>query len=225
MQQHEGHRQRMRRRFLRHGLDNFDDHSILELLLFYAIPRKDTNFIAHALMDRFGSLSAVFDASEAELRKIEGLGENAVALLRLMPQVCQRYLLSQMPSGERLDTTARAARYLIPRFIREREEVILALFLGARRHVISCCEVARGVVNAATVNARRIAELALEQRASGVILSHNHLSGIVLPSSEDEAATYHIQKALALVGVELIDHIIVAGCDYLSIAESGLLRL
>jgi DNA repair protein RadC len=213
MQPHDGHRQRTRNRFLRHGLDNFDDHNVLELLLFYAIPRQDTNLIAHALINQFGSLNAVFDASEAELRKVEGLGQNAV------------YLLSQAPPGERLDTTARAARYLIPLFIGEREEVIYTLCLGARRRVICCCEVARGVVNAATVNARRIAELALEQRASGVILSHNHLSGIVLPSAEDETATYHIQKALALVGVELLDHIIVAGCDYISMAESGVLRM
>jgi DNA repair protein RadC len=225
MQPHDGHRQRTRNRFLRHGLDNFDDHNVLELLLFYAIPRQDTNLIAHALINQFGSLNAVFDASEAELRKVEGLGQNAVVLLRLMPQICRRYLLSQAPPGERLDTTARAARYLIPLFIGEREEVIYTLCLGARRRVICCCEVARGVVNAATVNARRIAELALEQRASGVILSHNHLSGIVLPSAEDETATYHIQKALALVGVELLDHIIVAGCDYISMAESGVLRM
>jgi DNA repair protein RadC len=105
----------------------------------------------------------------------------------------------------------------------EREEVIYVLCLDARRRVLCCREIGRGVVNAAAVNARRVAELALEQRASAVILSHNHLSGSALPSFEDESATRSMEKALALVGVELADHIVVAGCDYVSMAESGVL--
>jgi len=221
---HSGHRERMKKRFLEYGLDNFDDHSALELLLFYAIPRRDLNPVAHALLKRFGSLNGVFEASAAELRQVEGLGENAASLLRIIPQVSRRYMLSRTPAGAVLDTVARAARYLIPYFMYERDEVVYVLCLDARRCAVCCREISRGVVNAAAVNARRIAELALEQRASGVILSHNHLSGNALPSAEDESATRQIEKALALLGVELIDHIVVAGCDYVSMAECGSLR-
>ena len=223
MSVHSGHRERMKKRFLEHGLDNFDDHSALELLLFYAIPRRDLNPVAHALLERFGSLNGVFEASAAELRQGEGLGENAATLLRIIPQVSRRYMLSRTPAGAVLDTVAQAARYLIPYFMYERDEVVYVLCLDARRRAVCCREIGRGVVNAAAVNARRIAELALEQRAGSVILSHNHLSGNALPSAEDENATRQIARALALLGVELLDHIVVAGCDYVSMAECGTL--
>jgi DNA repair protein RadC len=117
----------MKKRFQEYGLDNFDDHSALELLLFYAIPRRDLNPVAHALLKRFGSLNGVFEASAAELRQVEGLGENAASLLRIIPQVSRRYMLSRTPAGAVLDTVARAARYLIPYFMYERDEVVYVL--------------------------------------------------------------------------------------------------
>ena len=221
---HDGHRQRMKRRFLDHGLDNFDDVNALELLLFYAQPRQDTNAMAHALLDRFGSLSAVLEASPAELRSVSGIGENAAALLGLIPAVSRRYMLNKTPAREPVDTPAAAGRLLIPRYMYETEEVVYALLLDARKQPIRCVELSRGTVNAAEINARRLAELALEHRASAVILSHNHLSGVALPSAEDEISTAQLRRALNLLGVELSDHIIVAGCEYVSMAESGLLR-
>ena len=213
---HDGHRQRMKRRFLEHGLDNFDDVNVLELLLFYAQPRQDTNAMAHALLDRFGSLSAVLEARPAELRNVNGIGDNAAALLGLIPAVSRRYLLDKSPAA--------AGRYFIPRFMYETEEVVYALLLDARKQPICCRELSRGTVNAAEINARRLAELSLERRASAVILAHNHLSGVALPSAEDEIATAQLRRALGLLGVELSDHIIVAGCEYVSMSESGLLR-
>ena len=221
---HDGHRQRMKKRFLEHGLDNFDDVNALELLLFYAQPRQDTNGLAHALLERFGSLSAVLEASAADLRAVEGVGDNAAALLALIPAVSRRYMIEKTPADEPVDDPASSGRYFIPRFMYEREEVVLALLLDARKRPILCREVGRGVVNAAEINARKVAELCLERRASAVILAHNHLSGVALPSAEDEAATARLRRALGLIGVELSDHIVVAGCEYVSLRESGLMR-
>ena len=221
---HDGHRQRMKKRFLEHGLDNFDDVNVLELLLFYAQPRQDTNAMAHALLNRFGSLSAVLEASPPELQTVSGIGDNAAALLGLIPAVSRRYMLDKTPAAEPVDTPAAAGRYFLPRFMYETEEVVYALLLDARKQPICCREMSRGTVNAAEINARRLAELALEHHASAVILSHNHLSGVALPSAEDEISTAQLRRALSLLGVELSDHIIVAGCEYVSMAESGLLR-
>ena len=221
---HDGHRQRMKTRFLEHGLDNFDDVNVLELMLFYALPRQDTNATAHALLDRFGSLHAVLEASPRDLTAVSGVGESAAALLRLIPEISRRYMVEKSDSAEPVDTPTAAGRYFIPRFMYETEEVVLALLLDARKRPLLCRELSRGTVNAAEISARKLAELCLERRASGVILAHNHLSGVALPSAEDETATASLSRALGLLGVELCDHVIVAGCEYVSMRESGMLR-
>ena len=221
---HEGHRLRMKQRFLNHGLDNFDDVNALELLLFYAAPRRDTNVLAHALLDRFGSLSGVLEASEEELGSVSGVGENAAALLRLIPALSRRYMVDKTPDTEPVDTPTAAGRYFVPRFAYEKEEVVLALLLDARKRPQLCQELSRGVVNAAEINARRLAELVLSHHASAVILAHNHPSGVAMPSAEDETTTAKLRRAMDLLGVELCDHIIVAGCDYMSMREGGLIR-
>lgn len=179
---HDGHRSRMKERFRGHGLENFNDINALELLLFYAAPRRDTNGMAHALLERFGSFSAVLEANEQELLAVPGIGENAVTLLRLIPEVSRRYLLDKTPSNEPIDSAEAAGRYFIPRFMYETEETVYALLLDARKRPIHCAAISRGTVDAAEVNARRLAELALQYRASAVILAHNHRSGVALPS-------------------------------------------
>ena len=182
---HDGHRSRMKERFRGHGLENFNDINALELLLFYAAPRRDTNGMAHALLERFGSFSAVLEANEQELLAVPGIGENAVTLLRLIPEVSRRYLLDKTPSNEPIDSAEAAGHYFIPRFMYETEEIVYALLLDARKRPIHCAAISRGTVDAAEVNARRLAELALQYRASAVILAHNHRSGVALPSVED----------------------------------------
>ena len=220
---HDGHRERMKKRFLEHGLDNFDDVNALELLLFYALPRKDTNALAHALLDRFGSLAGVLDASAADLLSVDGVGESIAGLLRLIPEMSRRYIISKTPDSEPVDSPTLAGRYFLPRFLYETDEVVMALLLDARRRPILCREIGRGTVDAAQISARKLASQCLERRASSVIVAHNHPSGNALPSEEDVAFTARLGEALSVLGVELSDHIIVAGTDYVSLREAELM--
>ncbi len=220
---HDGHRERMKKRFIEHGLDNFSDINVLELLLFYALPRRDTNALAHKLLERFGSLRGVLEAPVDELEQVEGVGESAAALLRLVPQVSRRYMMSLGDSRNELSSSAAAGRYVVPLFMYEREEVVFMLCLDSRCKLINCREIGRGVVNCAQVSVRRVVEQALSQSAVSVVLAHNHVDGLAIPSREDELTTRRIQEALALVGVTLSDHIIVSGDDFVSLADSGLI--
>ncbi len=224
MGQHEGHRMRMKRRFLRHGLENFDDHNVLELLLFFAIPRQDTNLLAHRLMETFGSLDGVFEAEPEALMAVEGIGENAAALIRLVPEAARRYLVVKSEAGHILNDSEATGHYFLPRFINCRNETVYLACLDAKMEVLDCREIGSGSVNSAHIDVRSIVQTALRKNASAVILAHNHTSGIALPSREDEMATLQLQKALELVGVSLVDHIIVAGDDFVSLADNGLLH-
>ncbi|MEG2010144.1 MAG: DNA repair protein RadC, partial [Oscillospiraceae bacterium] len=206
MSVHDGHRDRMKKRFMEQGLDGFDDHNVLELLLFYSMPRCDTNPLAHELLEEFGSLEGVFEAPADELSKITGIGEGSVTLLRLIPEVGRRYIIDKNKSDDILDSTAKAGAYLVPRYMFERDEVVYVICLDAKYKILCCKELFRGVVNTAEVSIRKIAELALGKNASSVILSHNHTSGIALPSLEDEMTTKRIKTVLEAMGITLADH-------------------
>jgi DNA repair protein RadC len=221
---HEGHRDRMKKRFLQHGLENFDDHNVLELLLFYAQPRGDVNPTAHALLDRLGSLAAVFDAPIDELTKIPGIGETTAIFIKLIPQVSRRYLMSRSSYDNILNSTQKAGEYLLPRFYAERDEIVYMVCLDAKCKVLNCKLLFRGGVNSANVSIRKIVENALLYNSTSVIIAHNHTSGIALPSQEDKATTRRIQEALRAVDVILADHIVVADDDYVSMADNGFFR-
>lgn len=220
---HDGHRQRMKRKLIEQGLDIFDDHHVLELLLFYSVPRADVNPLAHALLEHFGSLERVFEAPAEELAKVSGIGESSVALLKLIPGVSRRYAIDQNRFDDILDSTAKAGEYLTARFMYERDEVVYLVCLDAKCKVICCKPLFRGAATSAEISIRKIAELALARNAASVILSHNHTSGIALPSIEDEMTTKKLKAALNAMGIELADHIIVASGDFISMAESDML--
>lgn len=221
---HDGHREKKRQQFLQHGLDSFADHEVLELLLFYAIPRKDTNPIAHALMDRFGSLDAVLSAPVEELCRVNGVGPAAAALLKLTPQVYRRARMAAAERERVLNSSQRAGDYLLELFTGETAEVLYELCLDRKGKLLACRRVGEGGVSSINVDLRKIVENALLTGASGVILSHNHPSGIALPSADDCAATVRVREALKTVGLVLVDHIVVADGDYVSMADSGQLR-
>ena len=220
---HDGHRERLKQRFRDEGLTHFDDLNVLELLLFYAVPRRDTNPIAHALMDRFGSLRAVLEARPEDLAAVPGVGENAATLLNLLPQLLRRYWADSAPAGKTLTTTAQLGQYFMPIFFLERDELVYLLSLDARCKVLDCTLVNHGTVTTANVPVRRVVEIALRHNAASVVLAHNHVSGVALPSPEDIATTENIARALRAVGVELADHIIVSENDFVSLKDSGML--
>lgn len=221
-QVHKNHRERLRNRFLKEGLDNFDELYVLELLLFYCIPRRDTNPIAHDLLERFGSLAQVMDAPVSELEKIDGIGTNAAMFLNLIPAVGRYYQINKSSNVTSLNTTEKCGDYLINRFWNLRNETVFLLCLDAKCKLLQCREVGEGSVNCTEVSVRKIVEAALAENATSVVLSHNHPSGLALPSAEDVLTTKRVAAALDTVGITLADHIIVADDDYVSLVQSGL---
>ena len=218
---HDGHREKMRQRFLKSGLDAFADHEALELLLYYAIPRRDTNPIAHALMERYGPLSAVLTAPVEDLKKVEGVGESAAILLKLAPQLYRKAKMSDAEQETILSSVERVGAYLLERFAGEKNEVVYQLCLDRKGKLLVCKKLGEGGVTSADLDIRRLVENALLTGASSVVLAHNHPSGVALPSRDDYAATDRAKTALAVVGVALTDHIIVADGDFVSMADSG----
>ena len=220
---HDGHREKMRQRFLKSGLDSFADHEALELLLYYAIPRRDTNPIAHALMDRYGSLSAVLTAPVEDLKKVEGVGESAAVLLKLAPQLYRKARLSDAEQETVLSSVERVGAYLLERFAGEKNEVVYQLCLDRKGRLLACKKLGEGGIASADLDVRRLVENAILTGASSVVLAHNHPSGVALPSRDDYAATDRAKTALSVVGVALADHIIVADGDFVSMSDSGYL--
>ena len=219
---HEGHRSRLKERFRKEGLDGFTDVQILEMLLFFCIPRRDTNPIAHALLARFGSLHQVLEAPLHELEKVDGIGEQASTLISLTRQIARSYGVSQAGMEKILNTTSKCGNYLKPYFLGKRDEIIYLLCLDAKCKVLGCREVGKGSVNSAGLSVRKIVETALALNATSVVLAHNHPSGLALPSNEDVATTRRVAMALHAVGIFLADHIVVAEDDFVSLAESGM---
>lgn len=197
MSVHDGHRERLKARYLEHGLDNFNDINVLELLLFYAIPRADTNLIAHELLNRFGSLSGVLEASIQELQNVSGIGENSALLLSLIPQVSRRYMIDKTKPQKKINSASAAGKYFMPIFMYERDEVLYMLCLDSQKCVICCQLISRGVVNSVEANVRKMTELALRFKASSVIISHNHPRGTVKPRARTISSQriFHVRSA------------------------------
>lgn len=218
---HDGHRQRMRERYLREGLDHFSDVQVLEFLLYYTIKRKDTNPIAHALLQRFGTLSQVMEAPIDELKKVEDVGIESAMLLHFANALGRYYMVNRAMQQKILSTTEKCGDFLLPFFRGRRNETVYMLCLDAKCKFLCCREVGEGSVNSAAVSPRKVAEIALGAGASSVVLAHNHPSGVAVPSAEDVQTTYRIAQALDTVEVILADHIVVADDDYTSMLQSG----
>ena len=222
---HDGHRERLRARFAEHGLESFNELNALELLLCYAIPRRDTNELAHRRLDAFGSLSGVFQASMQELTSIPGIGENAAALILMVPQIVKKAHVSKAKETKIIRNSTDAGNYLLPYFLDEQDEIVMMLCLDNKRAVICCREMGRGVVNCVDANIRRMVETALKVKTTTVIIAHNHPNGVALPSREDDNFTRTLYRSLGLLGITLEDHIIVANDEFVSLADSGVMHL
>ena len=221
MSMHDGHRQRLKGRFRKEGLDNFDELYVLELLLFYCVPRKDTNPLAHSLLDRFGNLNGVLDASVEELEKVPGVSENISTFLTMLKAVRRYYDVNASKNIRILRTIDQCGKYLIPRFKGRENETVFLLCLDAKCKVLCCKEVGEGSVNSANVPIRRIVEMALGANATTAVLAHNHPSGLAIPSDDDIQTTLRLTRALESVDIVLADHLVISGDDFVSIAQSG----
>ena len=219
---HDGHRKRLRSRFEEHGLDGFNDVNVLELLLFYVLPRGDTNELAHRLLEEFGSLDNVFEASLGDLMKVKGVGRETAAFMRLRPEVCRRYLTRRC-EGIVINNSIAAGRYIVPMFMFEKSEKCLVVCLDNVGKVIGCRKISSGTPGVSPVDVRQLLEYVISQQSVSVIIAHNHMSASAAPSREDEITTAKIKDLLSAISVKLVDHIVVAGREYVSMYDSGFL--
>jgi len=220
---HEGHRKRLKERFLREGLDNFEQHQILELVLFFSIPRKDTNEIAHNLLLKYGSLSGVFEAEFKDLIDTPQIGENTAFLLTLIPDLARRYFNDKWRDKKELNSSTKAGEYAATLFTGRQYEAFFVISLDAQNKVNYAELVHEGTINEAPVYPRMIVESALRHKANSVILAHNHPGGSLSPSRADIEATERIRAALEGISIKVVDHIIVCGNNFTSFAEKGLI--
>ncbi len=220
---HDGHRARKLGQFLDHGLDAFSDHEALELLLYFALPRRDTNELAHALLGSFGSLAAVLTASAAELEQVTGVGPRTAALLTLVAPMVRRARVGASGKPIILNTTEELGGYFSDLFFGVHDERLYMACLDGKGKLLRCVTLAEGSVDAMSINLRRVVEVAFQSNASAAVLSHNHPSGVALPSADDNSMTLAVWDVLRRIGVRLLDHIIVADDDYVSLRENGLL--
>lgn len=218
--EHGGHRQRMRRRVRAAGLDSLADHEVLEVLLYFALPRGDTNSLAHRLLRRFGSLSGVLEAAPEDLQKVEGIGENAAFVLSIVPELAARYLQDKNRRRPIFGSTEAFARYVQALFASESREAAYMLCLNGNLQLINTVRLNEGSVGSVEVPVATVVERALQAKARGVVLAHNHPSGRTKISCEDFELTKRCMKALDCVDIKLLDHFVVCGDSCISFVES-----
>lgn len=218
---HKNHRERVKNRFLKEGLDSFADHEVLEFLLFFAIPQKDTNPLAHTLLDHFGSLSAVFDADIAELTNVPGIGLHCATLIKSIPSLARRYISDGNNDSDIYDTIAKVADFLIKKYIGSTVETVYLILLDNKYRMIDCVKVHEGSINSALISTRKLAEIALFKRASMVVLAHNHPNGTPIPSSDDLYTTQSVADAFSALEITMLDHILVAGDKYTTLLNAS----
>lgn len=222
---HEGHRTRLKKQFSEHGGQGLNDIQFLEMLLYYAIPRRDTNELAHALLERYGSIRGVLDAPAGDLVAVPGIGDNAAQFLETIREALKRYITSPNKETNYIFSSSDAGKYFVPILRYETTEKVFLMCLNGRGAIISCGEVASGTLSTVNVSIRKIVDIAMRCHCTSVVLAHNHPAGFALPSMEDRAFTHELQHALGLMDIKLKDHIIVADGDYVSFAQSGYLLI
>ncbi len=220
---HEGHRQRVKSRYLEEGLDSFEDHQVLEMLLFYCIPMKDTNELAHRMIREFGSLAGVLEADPRDVSKRCKVSENTAVLISLIPPLARRYLRGKWGDKPVLNTSSKAGEYAVSLFAGRTYEAFFVICLDTQNRVNYSALVHEGTLNEVSVYPRLIVELVLRHQANSVILSHNHPGGTLNPSIEDINLTKTIISALRPISVNVLDHIIVAGEKFVSLKQRNLI--
>ncbi len=206
---HSGHRIRLKESFLNGNAEGFRDHQLLELLLFYSVPRRDTNEIAHALLKEFGTLDGVFSASYNALCKVQGVGEQTALMLKIIASIEDRRLLRDSEKQNMPMTCAEISRYLVAFYHSRTKETIVLLSCDNKRRIKKVDIVGEGTINGTEINSRNIVEAAINANASYVVLSHNHPNGAAKPSAADLDATRSLIVMLRRLDIGVFDHIII----------------
>ncbi len=221
--EHEGHRQRMKERLLAEGLTHFSGHEVLEMLLYYAIPYRDTNPLGHRLENKFGSLSKVLEADYADLLRVEGVTPHSAALISLCGQLARRYQREQYAMGALLYTTDDFGNFILPWFSGAKDESVVLLSMDNRHKVLNTTRIFEGSVNSTQFSVRDAVQQVLRDNATQVVMAHNHPNGHAFPSRADLDTTTRFAAVLRELNVRLLDHLVVSEGDFVSLAESRLL--
>ncbi len=223
MHEHEGHRERMKQRFLKSGLENMAPHEVLEMLLFYTNARRDTNPLGHALISEFGSVANVLDADIEHLCSVKGIGENTAIFIKFISQLNNYYSKSKWKERPRLLNVTEVGTYLVDYIGDKTTEGFYVVCFDVSKKVIITEKVSEGSIAKIPVDPRKVVATALKHRASSVVLAHNHPSGTLHPSNEDMMLTKKLCQALESIDIEVTDHIIVAARSFVSLSERGLM--
>ena len=216
---HDGHRERLREKYIKADLDKLDKfppHEILELLLFYVMPRVNTNEIAHRLLDTFGSIDAVFDADIHELEKVDGIGNKSAIFLNLISATFRVYANAKNNITNKVITSDNIGEYVKSLFYARMYETLFMISVDTQNRVISTDTICHGSISSVNIDMRKLISVALRNNAAGIILAHNHPGGKALPSAADREATEMVRNILSAINIRLLDHIIVAGNEYVS---------
>ena len=216
-----GHRNRLRERFMKAGAEGFHDYELIELLLTYAVPRRDVKPLAKELMNRFGSLAGIIDASQKELEEAKNIGPASAVLVRLVKEICSEYMAERIQERDLVSSPGAVVDFARMRLAGLPNETFAVLFLNVKNEVMNYEIIHEGTIDRAVVYPRRIIEYALGHHAAGLILIHNHPSGHPEPSSEDRDITQAIIHAARTVDIRVLDHIVIGGDGYFSFAEEG----
>lgn len=219
----QGHRKRLKQKFLTAGMEAFLDHEVLELLLIYAIPRQDVKPLAKRLLREFGSLKGVVDAEFSELSKVPGIGEHTALLFKLLKELAALYLKQKAKKKPQIACTSELFDFCRTAMGGKKDEEFCVIYLDAQNQVIEFETVEKGVANQAVVYPRKVLENALRRKASALILAHNHPSGHVRPSDADIRLTKTIQETARALDILVHDHIIIGEDRFFSFREEGLM--
>ena len=220
----EGHRQRLRDKFLAQGIEAFTDAEIIELLLTFGTPRSDCKEAARALLTQFGSLPAVLDAAPVQLQQVKGVGPKNTFALHFIQGVARRYLHQRVVGKEYIRSSREVADYLIHSMRGLQHEVLTVVFLDAAHAVLDATVVAEGTVTVNTIYPRELVKAALARNASALVIAHNHPSGSLTPSRQDSELTRSLYLVCSFMHLDLLDHLIIgAGDQVYSFADQGLM--
>lgn len=215
---HKGHRQRVKEKFMKFGLDCFSEHEIMELLLFYAIPQKDTNELAHKLIYEFKNIARVFDATPEKLKDF-GLSDNAISFIKLLPATCAKYVQERSEINEFSLSYDDIITELSKHFIDKNDENIAVLLADSGGRLITSEIVSKGTLKSASFDIKKLIEIAIKNRAASVVIAHNHPSDYVIPSTADLKVTSKIKTALESININFIDHLVYSRSEVFSIEK------